>query len=892
MFDLENAIAAWRRTYELDDSFSEADVRELEAHLRDAYRAAIERGVRPEEAYRQAVREVGQYGAVSDEYQKVFWRKARHHGEMGSVLEARLNILAHYGRVAFRTLRRYAGYTAINVTGLAVGMACCLLIVVYIRDELSYDRHHEHAARIARLASDVTNQSGNFRTAQTPPFWGPVIADEFPAVEAMTRIKPPLQSWRVNVDDQRFLEQGFVFADSTVFDVFTFPLLEGDARTALVTPFSVVLSESTARRYFGDRTPVGRSILLDNQYEFTVTGVFADPPRTSHFRADLLASIYTLEEPIYTANYFDLKVAPNLYTYVLLRDAGGAESLTGSFDSFKERHLQAALESAGLEIDLIVQPLTSIHLRSNLLAEIGGNGSMETIYLFSAIGLFILVIAAINFINLTTARADIRRREVGVRKVLGAHRGQLIRQFLSESTILAMVAALLAVGIARFGLPLLEDLTGSTYVFSSDDLLTIGAAVAGLTVLIGILAGLYPAFFIARFRPAAILGKGSGSRPGSSILRKGLVVFQFGVAAFLILATTIIFDQLGFMFDREVGFDKEQIMVVPIADRYIQSRYDVLESRIERIGSVKHVTASSSAPGSLVASERVVPEGAAPEESVGVLSFSVDFDFVETMGLEVIAGRDLSRDFQSDTTDAVLLNETAVSTLGWSSPAEAIGKRVKGALGKEGRVKGVVRDFNARSLRVPVSPTMITMRDPSNFFYVLVRLDRDRIAATVDAVTGAWNEVLPDYVFQYSFMDADYDRLYAQEERLGNLFGTFAIIAVVITCLGLFGLASFTVSRRTPEIGIRKVLGASSEQIAALLSREFLVLVVLSFIPAAILGYVVMNRWLTRFAYRIDISIWLVAGTGVLLLAIALLTVGYQAVRAARLDPVESIRME
>ena len=789
-------------------------------------------------------------------------------------------MLTNYFKIALRNFKKRKGYAVINVAGLAVGMACCLLIALYVQDEHSYDRYHENADRIVRLVET--------RARVGAPF-GPALVAEYPAVEQAVRIHPMFWSTPlIKVGDRGFYEDGVFFADSSLFAVFSFRLLRGDPKTALAAPFSMVLTETTAAKYFGEGDPIGQVLTYDGVHEYTVTGIVEAPPANSHFRFDFLASfstLYALEEfwgmPLTWIN-------PTAHTYLLLTHRDAAERLEARLPAFILTHRGEAFRDGRA---YRLQPLTDIHLHSNLRSEIAPNSDITLIYIFSAIAVFILLIACSNFINLATARSAERAREVGLRKVVGAHRRQLVWQFLSESVLMSAVAGMLAVGLAALALPAFNTLAGKALtanaLLSGEMLL----GLFGVVLFVGVAAGSYPAFVLARFRPAAVLKGSRGTAARGARLRKGLVLFQFAVSMVLIVGTATVYEQLAFMQSRTLRFADEQIVVAPMLDRAFRPRFETLKEALAQHPEVVAVSGSHRVPGQAFNGLGYVPEGGDPENPVGARDIGVDHDFTRTFGLELVAGRDWSREIVTDETEAYLINETAARAFGWIDPKDAVGKRlVLPSRGLSGAAIGVVKDFHFKSLHHTIEPLVMHLQP--FVMNVSMRIRTDDLPATLASLERTWSQFSPSFPFDYYFLDAAFGSRYRAEERAGRLFGYFALLALFIACLGLFGLAAFSAVQRTKEIGVRKVLGATVGGLVVLLSKDFVKLVGWAFVVAVPVAYLAVTHWLAPFPYRIEISwgIFLMAGS--LALAIALLTVSYQAVRAALADPVESLRYE
>ena len=797
-------------------------------------------------------------------------------------------MLKNYLKIALRNLRRHPAYAFINVTGLAVGMACCLLILLFVRDELSYDRHHDKADRIYRIVSDW----GNFSVPSTNP---PVInrlGPDFP--EATIALFRPFDA-QVRYEDLNFHEERLFFANPEVFEVFDIPVVRGNPETMLTEPGKVVLTEETARRYFGTDDPVGKVLSMDNQFEAEVVGVVGAMPEQSHFHYDFLVPWATLDAVMDFSN--SMSWGNNSYfTYLLLPEGYAPETLEAQFPAFIERH--AGDNWNGAELSL--QALTDIHLRSHHNMEIEANSNVAYIYIFSVIAVFILLVACINFMNLATARSAERAREVGVRKVVGARRGQLVQQFLAESILLAGLALVLSVALTAATLPAFRALSGKGIALSVlDDGFTL-AAFFGIALLVGIVSGSYPAFVLSAFRPVAVLKSGYQGRGRGALLRKGLVVFQFAVSVFLIVGTMVVYNQLGYLREANLGFDKEQVVVVPLQRGTDTETYTTFKDALLQRPDVRTVTqASEGLPSELPNGSSTRLDGVQnddPEVRVRTRTVAVGHDFFEALGVEMQAGRSFSLDFPADS-GAFILNATAARMLQETYPEqiatveEAVGQTLRLGSSRTGPLVGIAEDFNMSSLHEVIEP-IIFFFNPNWYDHYLMRIQPGNFSATVAALDETWTRFYPDWPFEYHFADAGFDAQYRAEERLGQVFTTFAMLAVLIACLGLFGLASFTAQQRTKEIGVRKVLGASVGSIVVLLSKEFTRLVLVAFVVAGPMAYLAMNRWLQDFAYRADIPGWIFVAAGLAALVIAWLTVSYQAIRSALKNPVESLRYE
>ena len=796
----------------------------------------------------------------------------------------------NYLKIAFRTLHRNKSYAAINVLGLAVGMACCLLILLFVRDELSYDRFHEKSDRIYRIVSD----------------WGDfsVPATNLPLVEALHTDYPGLAMARLipfeglmQHEDRRFREERLLFANPAVFDVFTFPLVRGDPATALTRPFTVVLTEAMAQKYFPGEDPLGQTLTFDNQAELEVTGVAEDVPASSHFHFDFLVSWATLDAAF---NYSEQADWGNnsIYTYLLLPSGQAPETLEQQFPGLIARHAGEDWNGATLTL----QALSSIHLRSHHNMELEANSRITYVYIFSALALFILGIACINFMNLATARSAERAKEVGVRKVAGAGRTQLIGQFLAESTVLSLVALLGAVLLVSLALPAFRTLSGKAlHLEVLGDGFTLSAFLV-IALVVGVLAGSYPAFVLSRFQPVTALRGALRSGAGGAALRKGLVVFQFALSIALLVGTAVVYSQLHYLRAANLGFAKEQVVALPTQTNPLQSaqlnaQYPAFKDALLQQPGVASVSISSEGlPSELLNGNAAHFEGTSMEEAPVLRAVAVGHDFFETLDVEMVAGRAFSRAFPMDSS-AFVVNEAALRLLSERAPEpvrapeDAVGKQVVLSGGRQGPLVGVAEDFNMATLHEEIEPIVFYIR-PEWYDTYLVRVQPENISATLTSVRKVWAQFNPDQPFAFNFADQAFDAQYRAEERLMQIFGVFAGLAVFIACLGLFGLAAYMAQQRTKEIGIRKALGASAASIVAMLSKDFLKLVLVAFVLATPVAYFAMQRWLADFAYRTALSPWFFLGAGVLAFAVAAATVSYQSLKAAQTNPTDALRAE
>jgi putative ABC transport system permease protein len=807
------------------------------------------------------------------------------------------DMLKNYFTVALRNLQRHKGYSFINILGLSIGLACCITIFLFVRDELRYDTFHAKADRIYRIQNDYHSDGKQQRLASSPPAFGPSLQRVFPEVEQSVRLFD-LRQQLVSYGDKKFFEKDFLLADSTVFDVFTLPFALGNPREALNDPRSLVISESVARKYFGNGNPLNRELTLSGSVKLRITGVMKDLPAHSHLKINALGSLGSLtlwgEEPSRLEDWGWQMT----YTYLLLPEGYDAGRLEAKLPAFLEQYAEPKLEGGRYEARL--QPLKKIHLHSaGLEFDIAQTGDIHYVYAFSAIALFALLIACFNFMNLSTARSARRAKEVGLRKVIGANRSQLVGQFLGESVLLAVLALVIALVLVALALPAFNVWAGKN--------LSIGTvftplALAGLlatAVAVGLLAGSYPALFLSGFRPVRVMkgDLGLGGR-GSYSFRQVLVVMQFAVSTALIIATGVVFYQLRYMQQKNLGFAKEQLVFLPMRTGDMQRNYQAIAQELLRHPGVTAATASYGVPGGAFAGESIRLPGRPDAYTVNM--FLADHNYIPTMGMQLVAGRNFSRQFATDEQEAFILNETAVRDLGWGDPVRAIGKEIFwetwGAGGeadtlKRGRVVGVVKDFHAKSFHQKIEP-MVMHIYPGGFNEFVVRIRPENTAATLGFLRGQWAKLAPEWPFDYQFLDDQFARLYASEQTFGRLFGVFTGLSIFVACLGLFGLASFTAQQRTKEIGVRKILGASVGSIVALLSRDFLKLIAIAFVLAAPAAWYFMREWLQHFVYRVDLGWWIFAAAGGLAGLIALCTISLQSIRAALTAPVKSLRNE
>jgi putative ABC transport system permease protein len=792
-------------------------------------------------------------------------------------------MLRNYLRTALRNLWRHKTFSFLNILGLTIGMSACFLIFLYVRFELSYDNFHSRQDRIYRMVCDIKTPT---ELLQIPVCSAPMALNaklEFPEVEKFVRFG--LQSNLFRKGDIKFQEDRTGYTDSTFFEVFDFPLLHGDPATALREPLSVVMSETSAKKYFGTADPMGQHLLVTGQGLIgTVTGVMKDMPENTLLKADILVSQSTMMRG--DSSIDRAWGSFGMLSYLLLKPHTDAKGLEKKFPAFLEKRDGREMKESQMYFSLFLEPLHDVYLRSAR----GGSerGNMNNIYVFSLIGIFILLIACINFINLTTARSVERAKEVGIRKVIGAERGQLTRQFLGESIVLALIAFVLSLGACALLIPPFNFLAGktiSTGLFYHPSYIL---SLLGIAIGVGVLAGIYPALVLSSFQPIKVLKGRFASGTRGLLLRQSLVVVQFTISIAIIVCTIIIDKQLNFMRNQDLGFNNQQMLV-------LETRGDphkvALKNDIGRMPGVNSVAMSSSVPGTGNPGAYSQVQNQKGDMQIANLDlYFVDFDYMKQYQMKMVAGRMFSRDFGTDTTHSMILNESAVRLFGYHTPQEAIGRKFS-QWGREGQIIGVVKDFHFRSLQNEIKP--LSMRiEPDGCDMISVNVQAKNLPATIAAIEGKWKATIPYRPFSYTFADELFDRQYRSEDRFGKLFLNFAVLAILISCLGLLGLASYATLQRTKEIGIRKVLGAGVPRIVNLLSREFMVLVGIAFLIATPITYYFMDKWIKDFYYRTSIQWWIFLLGGVLALVIALLTISFQAARAAMANPVKALRSE
>ena len=797
----------------------------------------------------------------------------------------------NYLNITIRNIFKHKGYSFINVVGLAMGMTCCLFIMMWVMNEMSYDRFHENIGTLYRVEQDQFYSGETYHVNVTPYPMGPGIKAEIPEITDATRYTSP-GTLLLRYGEKAFFEQGVRAVDPSFLQMLTYPLILGNASTALEQPHSIIINEDIADKYFADEDPLGKAINVNNQYEFTVTGVMKDVPDNSSLGFEMLVPFEFLKD---IGRYNDRWGSNSILTMVQLHEMASIDDVNEKITETRHRHVAEYVQQNYPEYleqfnqrrrtEFMVNPLKDIHLYGY-----GGytrQMAIQYVYIISVIALFVLLIACINFMNLATARSANRAKEVGLRKVVGAMKRHLIGQFYGESILLAFIALVVALGLSISLRTMFNTLSGKQFTLIDffDWKFVLGMICVAL--ITGLVSGSYPALFLSAFQPVKVLKGTLQSGAKSALFRKILVVTQFSLSIFLVISTGFVYKQLIYMQSKNLGYDKEHMIFIPLRGDTRES-YAPLKEALKRDPRVVNVTGTQHSPTQIGSNSSGAEwDGKDPEMTVLISQNMVDFDYTETMKMEMAGGRAFSTDFSTDTATAFIINEELQRIMGGES---AVNKRFK-FMGVDGTIVGVVKNFHFQSARYDIEPLAFLVR-PERVNYIVIRLPAGSMDASIDFVKSTWERIIPNYPFDHYFVDEVYDRMYRGEERLGNLLRAFAILAVVIACLGLFGLASFTAEQRTKEIGVRKVLGASVPGIVMLLSKEFTKWVIVANLIAWPVAYLILRNWLQDFAYRTNLAWWIFVGSGVLALVVALLTVSFQAIRVAFTNPANALRYE
>jgi putative ABC transport system permease protein len=794
-------------------------------------------------------------------------------------------MIKNYLLLAIKHSRKQRVFSFINILGLTVGISCCFLIFLFIMNELSYDSFHRNAKDIYRVVRVANNNGERREVPYLSPPYGPALVNDYPdAVKAETRVMR--DNDLISYNNISFNEKNVYLTDKNFFEFFDFSLTKGNPAAVLKDPNSIVLTETSAKKYFGNDDPIGKVLQFNKDRPLKVTGICKDVPVNSHLQFDMVIPLELLRPT--QPDWFTQWPNNGVFTYIQLSPSVNPKQLEKNFPAFMDKYLGEYYASAGFKMDLAIQPLRNVYFTTDAIGNVK-YGNKKMVYIFMCIAILILIIACINFINLATARATDRSKEVGLRKVLGAVRKQLIGQFMLESLLYATIACILSIGLVQLLMPSYADLLGYKLPsFWSNPL--VYAFLIAVILIVGFLAGSYPALLLSSFSPIESLkGKLRIGKSGS-FFRKGLVVFQFGISVLLIISVVIIMSQMNYLRNTNLGFNKDQTMIVRFDNLAISRKKAQFKNELKNIPSVQSVSLMSGEPGGFHDGYGFEAEGK-PGEDLQFRTEFTDWDFAKTLALKIIAGRDFSESFKTDSLQSVLINRTAANVLGYT-PQQAVGKWIKNLSRDSLRrtIVGVVEDYHFESLKKQIEPLTISQgRDKR---VALIRLKTDHLQSTIASIKNVYIDAAPDYPFEYSFLDEQFEQAYKTESRQQSVLSIFSIIAIFIACLGLFGLASYTAIKRTKEIGIRKVLGSSVQNIVLLLSKDLLKPVLLGTIIAIFAGYYAMSQWLQGFAYRISFQWWMFAIAAIAAISIALLTVGLQAIKAAIANPVKSLRTE
>ncbi len=795
-------------------------------------------------------------------------------------------MIKSYLKIAWRNLKKNRLYAIINITGLSVGIVSCLLIAIYIKHELSYDRFNENAERIVRVTMDYGHGEAPQKVALTGTKVGPQFKRTFPAILDFVRLEKLPEV--VTCNNRVFKEANLLFADPSFLKIFSFKLVRGDKTTALNEPNKIIITQSTAKKYFDNDDPIGKTLKLNDQ-NFMVSAVAEDTPTNSQVRFDFIVPFSNLSAAKRPEQWW----SANFITYLLLKDGSDIQPLKTQISRYMADIDKSELKlPSGQYLTYHLEPLTSIHLHSDLSDGLEPNGSITYIYIMLLVAILILVIACVNYVNLSIAQSADRGAEIGIRKVMGAAKHQLFRQFIGESVFVAVIAVVLAFGLAFLLLPLFNQVSGKQFTFNVlfDPFIIVNLVVLG--TIIGFAAGTYPALILSNVKLAKILKSGFSFTSGQNV-RRSLIIFQFIISIFLIVTTIIILQQLSYIRNKDIGYNKSNVVVLPVSYKMLPQIAGFKKS-IGSLPGVEGVATANNEPVNVGWGDAIQT---ADGKDISVNALPMDEDFIKTMQIKIIAGTDFNQTdvLQIDTTNqsknfrfSFMLNESAARALGWT-PEQAIGKELK--KGSPGRVKAVVKDFNFKSFHDPIGPLLIFL-DHFQTQNVFVRINGNNTAAIIQGLDKIWKERFPGSPFEYKFLDEDYDALYRTEQRMAGVFTTFSVLAILLACLGLFAVTAYAVVQRTREIGIRKVLGANISSIIFLISKDFLLLVIVAAVIASPIAWYISNKWLQDFAYRINIHWWIFAGAGAACLIVAGITVSIQAFKAAIVNPVKSLKNE
>lgn len=789
-------------------------------------------------------------------------------------------------KTAIRNIFKDFAYSGLNIVGLTLGITSALFLIIYIADEVSYDCYHENVDRIYRVSSFIEETDDDFTwiVAQIP--FGPQVVQDYPEVESFVRFIP-FQRAVFKYEDREFFEEDFVYTDTTVFDVFTYDFIKGSPKDALLEPNTIVLTEKIASKYFGKEDPIGKTLVSGDE-AYKVTGVIKNIPFNSHFRFDALASRKSLPAEMGSWGNF------GVFTYILLPEGLDPKVFEAKLPEMYDKYMSEIFEKIGITITYVLEPIKDIHLKSTSSAEPEPTGSMAYVIIFGIVAMFLILIAAMNYMNLATARSTKRAREVGLRKVVGSHRGSLIMQFLTESTFLTIISLALSILLVILLLPQFNSIAGKSFNINVLMSPVIIISLIGVIVLVGIFGGSYPAFYLSRFNPVSVL-KGEITKGSSgSLFRKILVVIQFTISIAMIVSTLIVFKQLNYLKTKDLGYDMENVISLQFSTREMLEKYPMVKQAFLENPNVKNVSSTTTPIGEGSSKVLMSVETSDGMQQRGINFSGVDHDFVETLGITMKEGRDFQEDMPSDTLLGVIVNETMAKRLSWD---ESLGKKVEIlARGQGGQdflratVVGVMNDYHQTGMYNEIETLLLYYRSNNRLMYV--KIDGVDVQKTLRYIEERWTEFFPDQPFTYSFLTEDFSEQFGADEKRGFIFTLFTVLAILIACLGLFGLASYTVEQRKKEIGIRKVVGASEGKVVRLISHEFIILVSISILIAFPLSFYFMRNWLQNFVYRTNVGLFVFVLAGLITITITFITIGFQAWKAANANPAESLRVE
>lgn len=892
MFNVEKSIQNWRKRLAKHPGLEPGYIEELESHLRDKIDDLIQKGFTEEQAFHQAVENhFDSPEEIADQFFQA--RKTKLAPPPWKSKSWVPTMLPNYIKMALRGYRKQKQFAYINTTGLSIGLACCLLIFLYIFHQLQYDKFHPESDQLFRVTYEVTDKDNKEHYAVSVPGLVPVLEESFPEIKKAARISVQGEH-SVEVNNRLFNEKNLYHADSTFFDLFGFDLLRGSPETALAGPGKVVLAKHLAKKYFGEADPIGQTLSVmygQETVDLEISGIVSEQTEPSHFSFGLLVSFETLQNLRSIVNDQNWWMR-SVYSYVKLSESQDTNVLQSKLPSVVENYMGEMAQRSGSSYAFYLQPVTDIHLYSNLQQEIKTNGNILYLYLFGSIALLVLFIACFNYMNLATARYAQRAREVGIRKSLGANRWGLIKQFFGESLLFSLVAFLLSLFIAWSALPIIEQFTGQEIYISSDGLTWMIPGFLMIWLFTGIVSGSYPALFLSSFESSQVL-KGDYRRGGSGAwLRKILVVAQFAISVILIISTGMVYKQLQYVKEKPLGYEREQVLVIPNDSfSFEHIKPESVQQRFKTHSAIREVAFASHYPTRILSNNSIIrPEGTPEDAQFTITVNNISPEYQSALQLEIVDGRNLSR---AETTDssAFLINQAAADYFGWEDP---VGKALYSINNGEemGQVVGVFRDFHVQSLYEPLEPVVYSYGPANRYNYTLIKFDGNETESMLQYLEKEWKAMNPGKPFEYSFLDSQYEAQYQSEQRLGQLISLFSALAIVIACLGLFGLAAYTAQRRTKEIGVRKVLGASILSVMTLLSKDFLKLILIAFLIAIPISWYLSQSWLQNFAYRTEMGIEIFLLAGVLVTSIALATISWQSAKAALANPVKSLRSE